>query len=216
MIMDKIKKIDHYESLPFRKRSTNGSQIQHQLSSNSYHYDAKSNKSSNRSSSRDSMRLPIHHKHKHKSVYNHHTTTSFDTPSSSSLSSNTFVPTKEFIQKYRQTSVKDNSLNSTNTKPIKSVDKAAKHYQQIETPSVESSLHNAELSCSNNQNQVSCLRNEFELNKHSTVDNYQLSSSKDLNKPNILLNNNQVPLNPNLFSKNITINHYPNMLADFD
>ncbi|CAF3428616.1 unnamed protein product [Rotaria sp. Silwood1] len=196
MMVDKIKKIDHHESLPFHKKSTNQSQIQHQLSSNSYHYDDKSDNSSNRSSSRDSMRLAIHHKHKHNSFYNHHTTTSFNTPSSTSLSSHT--------------------LNSTDTKQIESFDKAAKHYHQTKTDSVELSLHDAEISSTNNQHQISCLQNEMEPNKHLTIDNHQVSSSKDFNKSNMSSSNDQIRLNTNSISKNIRINHYPNMLADFD
>ncbi|CAF3752565.1 unnamed protein product [Rotaria sordida] len=233
IVVDKNKKIDHHESLPFRKKSTNRSQIQHQLSSNSYHYNHESDKNSNRSLSRNSIRLPIHHKHKHRNVYNHHTTTSFDTPSSSSLSSNMSASTKELIQNYKQTSIENNNLNSTKTKQIKSSDhltqeqmlvfkrmkssdKTAKHYHQIKIPSVELSLHDRTISSTNSQHQISCLRNEIEMNQDSIADNHQLSSSKDLNKSNILLNNNQVRSNTNSISKNIRINHYPNMLADFD
>ncbi len=157
--------------------------------------------------------LTIHHKHKHKGANNHHITASFNTPSSYSVSSHIFVPIKELDQNYKQTLVdaasiitekiplhtmsrQNNSLNSTNTEHLKPFDLL------------------------NDKHQISHWINEAEVHEQSIIiDNCQLPSSKILNKSNFLSSNNLVQLDTNsvpLEKKILRINHYPNMLADFD
>jgi len=128
------------------------------------------------------------------------------------------------------------NLNSVNIKQIKpaallndkqmvlfklfaSSDNATKHLHQIENPSSHLSLYDATLLSVNNEQQISRMMNEVEMHQHSLVGDPPFSSSKDLNKSNLSSNDNPVRMDTNstpLTKKVTRINHYPNMLADFD
>ncbi|CAF3399272.1 unnamed protein product [Rotaria socialis] len=155
------------------------------------------NKSSNQSSSRNCI-LSVDHKYKHEKVYNHqHTTTSYDTSSSSSSSSHMFVPIKESIEQ-------NITLKSTNTEQLKlpnhvndeqirllnlmtKFNENAQYSHPIETLSTKRTLHDVKILSANND---------------------QLLSPND---NQVHLSTDPIPLK----KKNIRINHYPNMLADF-
>ncbi|CAF3613825.1 unnamed protein product [Rotaria socialis] len=156
------------------------------------------NKSSNQSSSRNCI-LSVDHKYKHGKVYNHqHTTTSYDTSSSSSSSSShMFVPIKESIEQ-------NITLKSTNTEQLKlpnhvndeqirllnlmtKFNENAQYSHPIETLSTKRTLHDVKILSANND---------------------QLLSPND---NQVHLSTDPIPLK----KKNIRINHYPNMLADF-
>jgi hypothetical protein len=197
------------------------------------------------------------HKHKHGRTYNHHKTTSFDTPSSEndrasiqsshSLLSHAAVPIKEVIQKYKQISVNTSSMMTHSTRPksrqynssnsvkteeversnssdsltdkrLALSDNTTEHHHPVENPSFELSRTNATVSFANNEYHITDSINEVE---QSASDNKQLHLSKESNKINLSRNNTGESKDSNinligLEKKILRINHYPNMLADFD
>ncbi|CAM4756031.1 unnamed protein product [Rotaria magnacalcarata] len=168
-----------------RKKSTNQPQSLDRISNNS----------SNQSSSKNCIQS-VDHKYKHRKVYSHHYTSAICDRSSSS-SSHTFVPIKESIEQ-------NITLKSTNTEQFKlpnhvnneqirllnlmtNFHENAQYSHSIETLSTKRTLHDVKILSANNDQLLS-------LNDHQ-----------------VHLSTDPVPLK----KKNIRINHYPNMLADF-
>jgi hypothetical protein len=61
--------------------------------------------------------------------------------------------------------------------------------------------------------------NEVARDEHSIIDDYQLASLQDLNQCIVSSHDNRLCMNTDsipLKKKVTRINHYPNMLADFD
>ncbi len=240
-VSDKINEINHHKSLSIREKSTNRSNpntshTQYRIPSDSHHYDHKSvhkyifliilieyyllqNKSSDQSSSGDCV-LTIQHKHKHKRSanhyhrqHNHYTTTSFETLSSGSLSSHNSVPIKESVLKYKQTSVDIIPADTESQQTVNS---------NLVITNEQIPLFKLLTSSSDNIKHLPSIASfsfqppEVEIHEYPIVDKL---SSNDLNKSNSSSSNNSVYLNTNslpLEKKTLRINHYPNMLVDFD
>jgi len=130
----------------------------------------------------------------------------------------------------------NSNLNSTNTEQLKrfdllddkqmllfkllsSSDNTTKHLHQTENLSLRVSPHDTNLFSENNEQRISRLMNEVEIHEDSLITAAQLPSSKDLNKSTLSSSDNHIQMDTNSTSlkKKVTrINHYPNMLADFD
>ncbi len=171
--------------------------------------------------------LTIHHKYKHKRAHNHqHTTTNFGTRVSRSLPSShpPTVPNKDSLQQNKYMLVDTPSM-------ITNKNSEHKPYRQNSTNNAEqtkaSDLFNDKqmllfklLSSSDNATKhphktVLVSSN----NEHSIEDDYQLTSFQDSKKSIVSSNENCVRMKPHstsLTKKTTRINHYPNMLADFD
>jgi hypothetical protein len=139
-------------------------------------------------------------------------------------------------QSIHTTSQRNNNLNSTNTEQLKPSDllddkqillfkllassnNASKNLHQTENFSPHLPLYDTALLSANNAQGISSLMNEVEIHHHSPIIDPQLPSSKDLNKSSLSSSDIRVRMDTNSTSlkKKVTrINHYPNMLADFD
>jgi hypothetical protein len=206
-------------------------------------YELLQDKTSDQSSSSDCV-LTIHHKCKNKRHTT--TTTSFEKPVSHSLiSSHRSVPIEESTEKnkyilidtaekFAHTISRRHSINTQQSKtsdlrneklmlPFKllsSSDNATKHLYEIENPSsFQQSLYETVLLSSSDEQQISRLMNEVARDEHSIIDDYQLASLQDLNQCIVSSHDNRLCMNTDsipLKKKVTRINHYPNMLADFD
>ena len=160
------------------------------------------NKTNNPSSSSSSdCVLTIHHRYKHKRSGTHHTTTSIE---KSVLSNDQPLDTSRTIMKEKSTnnSSRQNSTPKKESKAselfklLSSSDNATKHRDEEADSSFEETLDDTEFSYRNDEMEMT---NDDQLNP-LTKSERELASSNDL------------PLKKNM----ARINHYPNMLADFD
>lgn len=104
-------------------------------------------------------------------------------------------------------------------KLLASSDNATEHRYKIENPSFQQSLYDTILLSSNNEQQISRLMNEVTRHEHSMIPDYQLASLQDLKQCIVSSHDNRIfmDMNSTPLKKKVTrINHYPNMLADFD
>jgi hypothetical protein len=104
-------------------------------------------------------------------------------------------------------------------KLLVSSDNANKHLHDIENSSFQRSLYENVLVSPINEQQIVPLINDVTRNEHSIVDKYQLTSFQHVNECIASSHDNNHYINASIIplKKKVTrINHYPNMLADFD
>ncbi|UJR26220.1 hypothetical protein I4U23_007563 [Adineta vaga] len=194
------------EFVPFNNKSKHSSLQEHQTLSDVHQHDSKSSKNSDRSlsSSSSDCILTIHHKHKHKKTHRHnrHNSTNFDISSLSHMS----IPKNKHISLNASPNLlKDNNLNSITTEQSNLTDLLTREQilptTQTENSSFQLLPKNEDTSSIHHDEQ----QESASISENNHQSSFTLSISSDKNS-----------IQSNSKKKILQINHYPNMLADFD